>query len=51
MYIVKLTAEGENIPLEHLMLNKNLVPQNYKNGLFENKAVEKIVNDMLGCRA
>jgi hypothetical protein len=42
-----LTPERENIPLEHLMLDKNLYRKITKIAYSENIPVEKVVNDML----
>jgi hypothetical protein len=47
MYIIKLTSERENIPLEHLMLDKNLYRKITKMAYSENKPVERVVDDML----
>jgi hypothetical protein len=41
-----LTSERENIPLEHLMLDKNLYRKITKMAYSENKPVERVVNDI-----
>jgi hypothetical protein len=45
--VIKLTSDRENIPLEHLLLDKNLYRKITKMAYSENRPIERIVNDML----
>ncbi len=42
-----MTSDRENIPLEHLLLDKSLYRKITKLAYSENKPVEKIINEML----
>jgi hypothetical protein len=42
-----LTSDRENIPLEHLLLDKNLYRKITKMAYSENRPVERLINDML----
>jgi hypothetical protein len=42
-----LTSDRENIPLEHLLLDKNLYRKITKIAYSENRPVERLINDML----
>ena len=42
-----MTSDRENIPLEHLLLDKNLYRKITKVAYSENRPIERIVNDML----
>jgi hypothetical protein len=43
----QLTSDRENIPLEHLLLDKNLYRKITKMAYSENRPIERIINDML----
>ncbi len=43
----RLTSERESIPLEHLLLDKNLYRKITKFAYSENKPVDRVVNDIL----